>query len=70
MSTYNTVQKNFIKICCDTFIYFREVGGLVGSASACYGSSPSSNPDSSQKYKTGDISKGVALANTLYSAKN
>ncbi len=33
------------------------------SAPACYGSSLGSNPDISQKYKIGDISKGVA--NTL-----
>jgi len=36
---------------------------LVGSAPAGYGSSFGSNPDIFQKYKTGDISKGVA--NTL-----
>jgi hypothetical protein len=34
-----------------------EMGGLVGSASACYGSSLGSNLDISQKYKIGDISK-------------
>jgi hypothetical protein len=33
----------------------------------CYGSSLSSNPDISQKYKIADVSKGVA--NTLYPAK-
>jgi hypothetical protein len=33
-------------------IFLREMGGLVGS-----------NPDISQKYKMGDVSKGVA--NTL-----
>jgi hypothetical protein len=32
----------------------------VGSAPACYGSSLDSKPDISQKYKMGDISKGVA----------
>jgi hypothetical protein len=37
-----------------------EMDGLVGSAPDCYGSSLSSNPDISQKYKMGDISKGVA----------
>jgi hypothetical protein len=39
------------------------MGGSVVSASVCYGSSLGSNPDISQKYKMGDISKGVA--NTL-----
>jgi hypothetical protein len=34
--------------------------GSVGSATACYGSSLGSNPDISQKYKMGDISKNVA----------
>jgi hypothetical protein len=37
--------------------------GYVGSAPACYGSSLGSNLDIYQKYKIGDISKGVA--NTL-----
>ncbi len=46
----------------------REMGGLVGSAPACYSSSLGANPDISQKFKMGDISKGVA--NTLYPAKN
>jgi hypothetical protein len=32
------------------------MGGLVGSAPACY----DSNPDISQKYKMGDMSKEVA----------
>ncbi len=41
----------------------REMGGQVGSAPACYGSSLGSNPDMSQKYKMCDISKG--LVNTL-----
>jgi hypothetical protein len=36
-----------------------QMGGLVGSALACYSSSPGSNPDISQKYKMGDISEGV-----------
>jgi hypothetical protein len=36
---------------------------IVGSALACYGSSLCSNPDISQKYKMGDISKEVS--NTL-----
>jgi hypothetical protein len=44
------------------------MGGYVGSAPACYGSSMGSNPDISQKYKRGDI--GIAyvakkLANAL-----
>jgi hypothetical protein len=43
------------------------MGGYVGSAPACYGSSLGSNPDISQKYKMGDLSKGVA--NTLWYAK-
>ncbi len=38
----------------------REMGGLVGSAPACYDSSLGLNPDISQKYKMGDISKEVA----------
>ncbi len=46
----------------------RWVAKLVAQP-ACYGSnSPGSNPDISQKYKMGDISKGVA--NTLLPAKN
>jgi hypothetical protein len=36
------------------------MGGKVGSAPAYYGSSLGSNPDISQKYNMGDISKGVA----------
>jgi hypothetical protein len=36
-----------------------QMGGLVGSAPVCYGSSLGSNPDISQIYKMGDISKGV-----------
>jgi hypothetical protein len=43
------------------------MGGLVGSASVCYGSYLNSNPDISQKYKIGDKSKGVA--NTFEHAK-
>jgi hypothetical protein len=39
------------------------MSGKVGNASACYGIILGSNPDISQKYKVGDISKGVA--NTL-----
>jgi hypothetical protein len=38
----------------------RGMGGSVGSAPAYYGSSLGSNPDISQKYKMGDINKGVA----------
>jgi hypothetical protein len=38
----------------------RDMGGLVVSAPACHGSSLGSNPDLSQKYKMGDINKGVA----------
>jgi hypothetical protein len=45
----------------------REMGGKVGRAPACYGSSLGSNLDISQKYKMGDMSKGVA--NTLKHAK-
>ncbi len=37
-------------------------GCSVGSAPPYYGSSLGSNPDISQKYKMGDISKGVANA--------
>jgi hypothetical protein len=36
------------------------MGGLVGSAPSCCGSSLGPNPDISQKYKMGNISKGVA----------
>jgi hypothetical protein len=36
------------------------MGGQVGSAPDCYGSSLGSNPDISQKYKMGDISVGAA----------
>jgi hypothetical protein len=42
---------------------FRGDGCKVGSAPACYGSDLGSNPDISQKYIRGDISKGVP--NTL-----
>jgi hypothetical protein len=45
----------------------REMDGELGSAPACYGSSLGSNPDNSQEYKMGDISKGVA--NTLQPVK-
>ncbi len=38
----------------------REMGGYVGSSLACHGSSLGSNPNNSQIYKLGDISKGVA----------
>ncbi len=40
------------------------MGCEVGSAPACYANSLGSNPDITQKYKMGDICKGVA--NTLY----
>jgi hypothetical protein len=43
------------------------MGGWVGSAPACCGSSLGSNPDISQKYEMGDISKGVDI--NLYPAK-
>jgi hypothetical protein len=39
----------------------RDMGGLVGSAPACYGSSLASNPDISQKDKMDEIGKGVAI---------
>jgi hypothetical protein len=45
------------------------MGGYVGSAPACYGSSLVSNPDISQKYKIGDISKGVAISQHTLRAK-
>jgi hypothetical protein len=35
------------------------MGGYIGSAPTCYGSSLGSNPDISQEYKIGHISKGV-----------
>ncbi len=34
--------------------------GYIGNAPACYGSSLGSNSDIFQRYKMGDISKGVA----------
>jgi hypothetical protein len=34
--------------------------GYVGNAPVYYGSCMGSNPDNSQKYKMGDISKGLA----------
>jgi hypothetical protein len=37
------------------------MGGQIGSAPACYGSSLGINPEISQKYKMGDISQGVAI---------
>ncbi len=36
------------------------------SAPACYGSSLGSNPDIPQKYKMGDISKGVARPKNIH----
>jgi hypothetical protein len=46
------------------------MGGQVGSAPDCYSSSAlGSNPDISQKYKMGDISKGVGH-HTLARQKN
>ena len=47
----------------------REMGGYVDSAPACYGSSLGSNPDNSQKYKMGDISKGLANPPKKYTKK-
>jgi hypothetical protein len=41
----------------------RELGVYVGGVSACHGNSLGSNPDISQNYIMGGISKGVA--NTL-----
>jgi hypothetical protein len=35
------------------------MGGYLGGATACYGSSLGSNPDIFQKYKKGDISQRV-----------
>jgi hypothetical protein len=47
------------------------MGGYVGSAPACYSSSLGSNPDISQKYKMGEISKGVAIGqHTVRCQKN
>jgi hypothetical protein len=43
------------------------MGSWAGSTPACYGSSLGSNPDISQKFKMGDISKEVA--NTLSPAE-
>jgi hypothetical protein len=48
--------------------YGRWVAKLVYSAPPRYGSSLGLNPDISQKYKMGDMSKGVAY--TLWPAKN
>ncbi len=39
----------------------QEMGGYVGSAPACYGSSLDLDPDISQKYKISDIGKGVII---------
>ncbi len=47
----------------DEWLHWREMGGQVVSAPACYGSSLGSNPDISQKYKVAEGSSGVA--NTL-----
>jgi hypothetical protein len=52
----------------DGWLSVGEMGGYVGSAPGCYGSSLGSNPDISKKYKMGDISQGVA--NTLARQKN
>jgi hypothetical protein len=38
----------------------KKTGGYFVSMPACCGISPGSNPDISQKYKMGDISKEVA----------
>ncbi len=48
------------------------MGGQVGVACllATYDSSLSSNPDIAQKYKMGDISKGVAKPTHYSSPKN
>ncbi len=54
----------------DGWLSYREIGGLVQGdewLSLGSGSSLRSNPDISQKYKMGDISKGVA--NTLKPVK-
>ncbi len=42
------------------WLSFREIDGKFGRAPAYYSISLGSNPDISQKYKIGDISKGVA----------
>jgi hypothetical protein len=44
----------------DGWLSCREMGDYVGSEPACYGNSLGS--DISQKYKMGDLSKGVANA--------
>jgi hypothetical protein len=51
------------KVLISNLVIMVGMGGQVGSAPACYGSSVGSNPDISQKHKMGDVSKGVA--NTL-----
>ncbi len=38
------------------------MGGSVGSAPACYGSTLGSNPDIPQNSKISDISEGVAVS--------
>ncbi len=65
--TYSNGRKTRIKQCVKEWrspYGDREMGGKVVSTPACYSSSLGSNPDICQKYKMGDISKGVA--NTLY----
>ncbi len=47
--------------------HIRVIGGEIGSAPACYGSSLGLNPYISQKYEICDMSKRVA--NILYPAK-
>ncbi len=55
------ITKNPMQIAQDGWLSLgRWVTKLVASATACYGSSLSSNPDISQKYKVRDISNGVA----------
>jgi hypothetical protein len=44
----------------DGWLNWREMGGQVVSAPACYGSSLGSNLDISQKYKMAEGSLGVA----------
>jgi hypothetical protein len=45
----------------ETIILYREMGGKVGNAPACYGRSLVSNLDIFHTYKMGCISKGLAI---------
>jgi hypothetical protein len=58
------VQTVHKKVQISMYSKFREMSGQVGSEPACYGSSPGSNTDISQKHKMGDVGCS-GVANTL-----